>query len=77
MKFYDLFLDFSRKLDELIPRIRVQGDVAEIDAKDLTHKEINDLIRYAVFEHNCNKIRLLNVVGQRYIGTRIFSRNPR
>lgn len=77
MKFYDLFLDFSRKLDELIPRIRVQGDVAEIDAKDLMHKELNDLIRYAVFEHNCNKIRLLNVVGQRYIGTRIFSRNPR
>ncbi len=77
MIFYDLFLDFSRSLTEILGNLKVEDDVAEINAGNLNHKELNDLISYAAFEEDCRVIRIFNVFGQRYIGTRLFSRDQK
>lgn len=53
-------------------RIREGGAEVEIDASELTHKELNDVIRDYV-RKGARKIILRNVYGQRYIGTRLFS----
>ncbi|WP_202318807.1 GltB/FmdC/FwdC-like GXGXG domain-containing protein [Archaeoglobus neptunius] len=71
--FCDLFLDFCKGVEELKDRIKLEGDRAVIDAMGLTHKELNDLMRYVVFERSVRKIKLINVVGQRYIGTRLWT----
>ncbi|MGB9597105.1 MAG: hypothetical protein ACPL7B_12560 [Candidatus Poribacteria bacterium] len=44
---------------------------AEINAEGLFHKDLNKLIRDTVLVHNLEKVRLMNVYGQRYIGTNI------
>lgn len=73
--FCDLFLDFCKEVEELKSRIEIEDNSATIDAKGLTHKELNDLMRYAVFECSVRKFRLENVAGQRYIGTRLWAPN--
>jgi glutamate synthase domain-containing protein 3 len=49
----------------------------EINASELTHKELNDAIRECMLA-GAKKIVLRNVYGQRYIGTRLCScsKNP-
>lgn len=42
-----------------------------VDAKDMFHKDLNFLLRDLVLKHNPEKVRILNVFGQRYIGTNI------
>ncbi len=74
--FCDLFLDFCKGIEDIKDRVKIEGDTAIIDAKGLTHKELNDLMRYAAFEKGARKLKLLNVTGQRYIGTRLWSPNP-
>ncbi len=71
MRFVDSFLDGVRRLEEIVHQARIEGDVAEIDAKGLKHKELNDLMRFCV-ERGARKLILKNVCGQRYIGTRLF-----
>ncbi|WP_290597820.1 MULTISPECIES: hypothetical protein [unclassified Archaeoglobus] len=73
--FCDLFLDFCKEVEELRDRLKLDGKLAIIDAKGLTHKELNDLMRYAVFELGARKFKLLNITGQRYIGTRLWAPN--
>jgi glutamate synthase domain-containing protein 3 len=67
----DSFMEGVRKLDEILKYAKISGDVAEIDASDLKHKELNDLMRECVLR-GARKLILKNVCGQRYIGTRLF-----
>ncbi|AFK21963.1 hypothetical protein [Pyrococcus sp. ST04] len=65
------YLERVRKLDDLSSYIlKFESGVAEINARDLTHKEVNDLIRECVIR-GAKKIILRNVFGQRFIGTRL------
>jgi len=68
--FRDAFLEGVRKVDELIEYASIEGDVAKIDASQINHKELNDLMRECVLK-GANKLILKNVCGQRYIGTRL------
>ncbi len=67
----DPFMDWVRRIDEIINAVNFEGNTAKIDATGLTHKELNDLIRLCV-EKGADKIILKNVCGQRYIGTRLY-----
>ncbi len=67
----EMFLGGVRTIDELRSRLSIDGQEAEIDARDLVHKEVNDLLREAALS-GARKITLRNVCGQRYIGTRLF-----
>ncbi len=67
----DMFLDGVRLLQELMPRLDLKGEVAEIDGAGLKHKELNDLMREAVLK-GARRLILRNIYGQRYIGTRLF-----
>ncbi len=71
MRFVDSYLEGVRKIDEIIKYAKIEGEVAEIDARDLRHKELNDLMRECVLR-GARKLILKNVCGQRYIGTRLF-----
>ncbi len=72
--FVDSFLEGVRKIDELLKYAKIEGDIAEIDASDLKHKELNDLMRECVLR-GARKLILKNVCGQRYIGTRLYFKN--
>jgi glutamate synthase domain-containing protein 3 len=74
--FRDLFLEGVRSVKELKHRVVLEGEVAEVDAKGLSHKELNDLTRYAVIQ-GAKKVIMKNVFGQRYIGTRLYFPNPK
>lgn len=52
----------------------IEGTRAEIDARDLKHKEVNDLCREAMLS-GVSEIIINNVFGQRYIGTRLYNPN--
>ncbi|AEA47300.1 GltB/FmdC/FwdC-like GXGXG domain-containing protein [Archaeoglobus veneficus] len=69
--FRDAFLENVRKVDELLEYALIEGDVAKIDASQLNHKELNDLMRECVLK-GAKKLILKNVCGQRYIGTRLY-----
>lgn len=71
----DMFLGDVRKVDELIKCSCQKGDTVEIDATGLKHKELNDLMR-DYYLKGAEKIVVKNVVGQRYIGTRLNISNP-
>ena len=45
MSLRDMFLDGVRKIDEIIKYARIDDGKAEIDASELRHKELNDLLR--------------------------------
>lgn len=76
MSLRDMFLEGVRKIDELIRYARIDNGRAEIDASELKHKELNDLIKeYAL--KGAKKIVVKNVCGQRYIGTRLYLPNPK
>ncbi|ASJ16037.1 hypothetical protein A3L04_02555 [Thermococcus chitonophagus] len=64
------YLERVRPIKDLAEYVKVEGEVAEINARDLTHKEVNDLIRECVIR-GARKIILRNVFGQRFIGTRL------
>lgn len=49
----------------------IEGARAVIDARDLKHKEVNDLCREAMLS-GVSEIIINNVFGQRYIGTRLY-----
>ncbi len=70
----DSYLNGVRKLDALMGYIKFNQRTAEIDASDLKHKELNDLMRYCALK-GARKIVLKNVCGQRYIGTRLYFPN--
>ncbi len=72
--FRDSYLEGVRKVEDLLDHLELRGEEAEIDAKGLTHKELNDLIRYSALR-GAGRIILRNVYGQRYIGTRLFLPN--
>ncbi len=70
-KLRDPFMDNVRKIENIAKAVKFEGNMAKIDARELNHKELNDLIRLCV-EKGAEKIILKNVCGQRYIGTRLF-----
>lgn len=72
---FDPHIDGVRKLEELFDRVRFQGKRVEIDAKDLKHKELNDLMRECILR-GAREIVLKNVCGQRYIASRLFFNKP-
>ncbi|MBI5231552.1 MAG: hypothetical protein HY876_05230 [Coriobacteriales bacterium] len=58
------------------PEVRLEGDVATIDAKSVYYKNMNEAIRGA-FAEGAKKVVLENVNGQRYIGTGIKGKDLR
>ncbi|MCF8012299.1 MAG: hypothetical protein K9L17_13510 [Clostridiales bacterium] len=68
--FRDNFLEGVRQPEELEQFVKTCGQQAEIDAQNLRHKEINDLIRDTA-KRQIKHIILRNVCGHRYIGTRL------
>ncbi|AGK60046.1 glutamate synthase (NADPH) GltB3 subunit [Archaeoglobus sulfaticallidus PM70-1] len=71
----DMFLEGVRPLEKILKYIQIEGEEAVIDAKELKHKEVNDLLRYAAL-NGVKKVRVINTVGQRYIGTRLHLPSP-
>jgi glutamate synthase domain-containing protein 3 len=71
----DMFLEGVRPIEKLLRYVEIEDDRAIIDASELKHKEVNDLLRYVALKH-VTKVDLVNVVGQRYIGTRLHIPNP-
>ncbi len=67
----DPYVNGIRRIDELMKYVKFGSDNAEIDARDLRHKELNDLIRECILR-GVRKLILRNVCGQRYIGTRLY-----
>jgi glutamate synthase domain-containing protein 3 len=55
---------------QIDPTVTVKGDVATIDAQSVYYKNMNEAVREA-YANGAKTIRLLNVNGQRYIGTGI------
>jgi len=53
---------------QMDPPVTVEGDVATIDAQSVYYKNMNEAVRRA-FADGAKTVRLLNVNGQRYIGT--------
>lgn len=49
------------------------GDTLEVDATGLTHRTLNDCLRDGMLA-GARKFVIRNVCGQRYIGTRLYSR---
>ena len=67
----DMFLEGVREADQLAGCLCAGDGGAEIDARGLKHKELNDLLRRAVLA-GYTEITVKNVCGQRYIGTRLY-----
>ncbi len=67
----DNFLDDLRPVRELEKYVQIKGTQAEIDAQNMKHKELNDII-FHVVKKGVREIVLNNVFGQRYIGSRIY-----
>jgi glutamate synthase domain-containing protein 3 len=63
-----------RKPDEVLRFAKIEGEIAEIDAANLRHKELNDLMRECALR-GVKRMILRNVCGQRYIGTRLYFSN--
>ncbi len=72
---FDPHIDGVRSLDVLLSYVKFHDKEAEIDARDLKHKELNDLMRECVLR-GARKIVLKNVCGQRYIASRLFFNKP-
>jgi glutamate synthase domain-containing protein 3 len=75
MRLLDPHIDGVRKIDEIIHYAKFYDETAEIDAGDLKHKELNDLMRECVLR-GARKLILKNVCGQRYIGSRLYFNEP-
>jgi glutamate synthase domain-containing protein 3 len=52
------------------PKVEVAGDVATIDSDGVYYRQLNEAIR-AAFEAGAKRVEVVNVNGQRYIGTGI------
>ncbi len=55
---------------QVAPNVVVEGDVATVDCKSVYYKQVNEAVRGA-FEEGVKTVKLMNVNGQRYIGTGI------
>jgi glutamate synthase domain-containing protein 3 len=71
----DMFLDGVRPIEKILDYVKIKGDSATIDASQLKHKEVNDLLRFLALKH-VRRVEVFNVAGQRYIGTRLHIPNP-
>jgi len=58
------------------PEVRLDGDVATIDAKSVYYKNMNQAVRTA-FLQGAKTVKLENVNGQRYIGTGVHGKELR
>ena len=72
----DPYLDGVRSVEELLGYVDFEDGTAIIDAKDLKHKELNDLMKECVLR-GASRLILKNVCGQRYIGSRLFFNPPK
>jgi glutamate synthase domain-containing protein 3 len=59
-----------------VPPSERRGDVATIDCKGVYYRAVNDAVR-AALEAGASTVRLLNVNGQRYIGTGLHGEDVR
>ncbi len=62
-------LELDSKIQE---RVKVEGDVINIDAKGLYYKDLNCLLR-EICKSGATKVEIHDVCGQRYIGTGLDS----
>lgn len=58
------------------PQVTVEGDVATIECQSVYYKQVNEATR-AAFAAGATTVRLMNVNGQRYIGTGVSGKNLR
>lgn len=60
----------------IAPTVTVEGDVTTIDCQSIYYRNVNEAIRSA-FADGAKTVKLLNVNGQRYIGTGIRGKGLR
>ncbi|MDO9107704.1 MAG: hypothetical protein Q7U89_01760 [Coriobacteriia bacterium] len=58
------------------PEVSIEGDVATIECKSVYYKHVNEAIR-AAFAGGVKTVKLMNINGQRYIGTGISGKDLR
>ncbi|HSK48454.1 MAG TPA: hypothetical protein VLA05_10710 [Coriobacteriia bacterium] len=61
---------------QVAPTVTREGDVATIDCRSVYYKYVNEAVR-AAFADGVKTVKLLNVNGQRYIGTGIKGKGLR
>lgn len=61
---------------QIDPKVTTEGDVTTIDCQSVYYKHVNEAIREA-FEAGSKTVKLMNVNGQRYIGTGIKGKDLR
>ncbi|HET6350708.1 MAG TPA: hypothetical protein VFG89_01080 [Coriobacteriia bacterium] len=61
---------------QVVPAIERDGDVATIECKGVYYKQVNEAVRGA-FADGVKTVKLMNVNGQRYIGTGIKGKDLR
>lgn len=72
----DPHINGVRSVKDLLKYVNFEDETAIIDARDLKHKELNDLMKECVLK-GAKRLILKNVCGQRYIGSRLFFNPPR
>jgi glutamate synthase domain-containing protein 3 len=58
------------------PPLEMAGDTATIDCRSIYYRYVNEAVR-AAFERGARTVKLMNVMGQRYIGTGIQGADKR
>lgn len=61
---------------QIEPNVTVDGDVATIDCQSVYYKQVNEAVRRC-FAEGVKTVKLVNVNGQRYIGTGIKGKDLR
>jgi glutamate synthase domain-containing protein 3 len=61
---------------QVAPEVIVDGDVATIDCQSVYYKHVNEAVRQC-FSEGVKTVKLVNVNGQRYIGTGIKGKDLR
>ncbi len=61
---------------QVVPSVERDGDTATIDCQSVYYKQVNEVVRSA-FAEGVKTVRLMNVNGQRYIGTGIKGKDLR
>jgi glutamate synthase domain-containing protein 3 len=57
-------------------RVKSEGKVVKVDAADMYYKDLNAILRAVIQQAELERIDILNVCGQRYIGTDLNTTIP-
>jgi len=61
---------------KLLSRIKREGNIVTVDADCLYYKDLNCILREVIKDKTVEKLQILNVCGQRYIGTDLDTTIP-